>query len=74
MEAGPVLNGALIRKNLIDELIVYTAANVLGDKGRGMFELPAIGRMEDRVEMLLTDVRRVGDDVRTTYRRKTLEI
>jgi len=74
VEAGPVLNGALIRKNLIDELIVYTAANVLGDKGRGMFELPALGRMEDRVEMLLTDVRRVGDDVRTTYRRKTLEI
>jgi diaminohydroxyphosphoribosylaminopyrimidine deaminase/5-amino-6-(5-phosphoribosylamino)uracil reductase len=69
VEAGPGLNGALLQAGLIDELLVYQAAHVLGDTARGMFALPALARMEDRQSFRCTDVRRVGDDLRLTYRR-----
>ena len=69
VEAGPVLNGALLTAGLIDELVIYTAAHILGDKGRPMFSLPALEEMSQRVELKLTDIRRVGDDCRMTYKK-----
>jgi len=42
VEAGPILNGALLAAGLVDELVVYLAPSVLGTSGRGMFELPPI--------------------------------
>jgi diaminohydroxyphosphoribosylaminopyrimidine deaminase/5-amino-6-(5-phosphoribosylamino)uracil reductase len=68
VEAGPVLNGALLRANLVDEWIVYLAPVVMGDQARGLFHLPDLQRMADRFEMSLADVRQVGRDVRLTFR------
>jgi diaminohydroxyphosphoribosylaminopyrimidine deaminase/5-amino-6-(5-phosphoribosylamino)uracil reductase len=70
VEAGPLLNGALLAAGLIDELIVYQAGHVIGDDGRGMFATPALTQMSDRVEFSLSDLRRVGDDCRMIYARK----
>jgi diaminohydroxyphosphoribosylaminopyrimidine deaminase/5-amino-6-(5-phosphoribosylamino)uracil reductase len=67
IEAGPTLNGALLREDLVDEWIVYMAPVVLGDGGRGLFCLPGLERMVDRFELALKDVRQVGRDVRMTF-------
>ncbi|MCC5795428.1 MAG: bifunctional diaminohydroxyphosphoribosylaminopyrimidine deaminase/5-amino-6-(5-phosphoribosylamino)uracil reductase RibD [Chromatiales bacterium] len=67
VEAGPSLNGALLAAGLVDELVVYQAAHVLGAGARGMFSLPALERMDDRPSFRLAEVRRVGDDLRLVY-------
>jgi diaminohydroxyphosphoribosylaminopyrimidine deaminase/5-amino-6-(5-phosphoribosylamino)uracil reductase len=64
VEAGPTLNGALVRAGLIDELVIYVAPLLLGDAARGMFELPGLERMADRVECELIEIEHVGEDVR----------
>ncbi len=67
VEAGPVLNGALLAAGLLDELIVYQAPHVLGAHARGMFAMEALTTMHDRPELRLLDWRRVGDDLRVHY-------
>ncbi|MEQ1546482.1 bifunctional diaminohydroxyphosphoribosylaminopyrimidine deaminase/5-amino-6-(5-phosphoribosylamino)uracil reductase RibD, partial [Methyloglobulus sp.] len=37
VEAGAVLNGALLAENLVDEWVIYVASKILGDQGRGLF-------------------------------------
>ena len=64
VEAGATLNGELLRDGLVDEWVIYLAPCVLGDRGRGLFHLPALELMADRYQMALQDVRRVGQDVR----------
>jgi diaminohydroxyphosphoribosylaminopyrimidine deaminase / 5-amino-6-(5-phosphoribosylamino)uracil reductase len=41
-EAGFRLNGSLLREDLVDELLIYQAPLLLGDKARGMFDLPEL--------------------------------
>ena len=66
VEAGSILNGALLTENLIDELIVYMAPCILGDRGRGLFHLPDTMTMADKKVLKLLDVRQVGGDLRLT--------
>ena len=68
VEAGATLSGALLNKGLIDELIVYQAAVVLGSSGRGLFDLPELTDMQQKIPFVLHDVRRFGGDVRTILR------
>lgn len=64
VEAGAVLCGALLQAQLVDELIVYLAPHVLGDQARGLFRLPALAAMADRIALDITDARAVGNDWR----------
>ncbi|MBU6469533.1 MAG: bifunctional diaminohydroxyphosphoribosylaminopyrimidine deaminase/5-amino-6-(5-phosphoribosylamino)uracil reductase RibD [Gammaproteobacteria bacterium] len=64
VEAGAGLNGALLADGLLDELIIYMAPCLLGDSARGMFSLPALKSMRERMELQITDLRMVGDDLR----------
>ncbi|MBT8423166.1 MAG: bifunctional diaminohydroxyphosphoribosylaminopyrimidine deaminase/5-amino-6-(5-phosphoribosylamino)uracil reductase RibD, partial [Gammaproteobacteria bacterium] len=68
VEAGPRLNGALLEAGLIDEIIMYQAASLLGSDARGMFTTTALTRMDNRYNLQLRDIRRFGDDVRMIYR------
>lgn len=68
VEAGPLLNGALLQAGLVDELIVYQASHVLGSTARGMFDLPPLQDMAMRPAFGLSDVRRVGADLRLCYK------
>ncbi|ASF44728.1 bifunctional diaminohydroxyphosphoribosylaminopyrimidine deaminase/5-amino-6-(5-phosphoribosylamino)uracil reductase RibD [Methylovulum psychrotolerans] len=68
VEAGAVLNGALLAENLLDEIVVYMAPAILGDQGRGLFHLPKVLTMADKRELQLLDVRQVGGDLRLTLR------
>jgi diaminohydroxyphosphoribosylaminopyrimidine deaminase/5-amino-6-(5-phosphoribosylamino)uracil reductase len=68
VEAGPTLAGALLAAGLIDEILVYLAPHLMGDAGRGLFHLPALASMSDRVRLEIEDVRPVGCDWRITAR------
>lgn len=68
VEAGPTLNGALLEAGLVDEIIVYQAASIMGTDARGMFACKTIERMEDVIALRLVDVRHLGDDLRLSYR------
>jgi len=68
VEAGPTLAGAFVSAGLVDELIIYLAPHLMGDAGRGLFCLPGIGHMGERIPLTITDVRAVGRDWRVTAR------
>jgi diaminohydroxyphosphoribosylaminopyrimidine deaminase / 5-amino-6-(5-phosphoribosylamino)uracil reductase len=69
VEAGAILNGALLAEDLIDETIIYMASCVLGDQGRGLFHLPNLHTMADRKRLKLRDVRQLGEDLKLTLSR-----
>jgi diaminohydroxyphosphoribosylaminopyrimidine deaminase/5-amino-6-(5-phosphoribosylamino)uracil reductase len=66
VEAGPTLAGAMLQAGLVDELILYLAPHLMGDAGRGLFRLPGLDRMEDRIALQVKDLRVVGPDLRVT--------
>ena len=68
VEAGPRLNGSLLAAELVDEWIVYLAPVVLGDKAQGMFELPALEDMAQRIALEDVEIRKLGSDWRLTLR------
>lgn len=67
VEAGPVLAGAFVAARLADELIVYQAPVLLGSAARPLVELP-LAAMADKHPLVITDVRRIGPDIRMTAR------
>ena len=68
VEAGATLAGALLGQGLVDELVLYLAPHVMGDGARGLFHLPGLAAMRDRIELEITDLRAVGRDWRITAR------
>ena len=68
VEAGFKLNGSLVAAGLVDELLVYIAPKLLGESARGMFNLPGVERLADARRLRLTDVTRIGEDVRLRAR------
>jgi len=65
VEAGSGLNGAMQEANLIDELVIYTAPVLLGNKATSMMQLP-ITDMGDKVSLVINDCRQVGVDMKIT--------
>jgi diaminohydroxyphosphoribosylaminopyrimidine deaminase / 5-amino-6-(5-phosphoribosylamino)uracil reductase len=68
VEAGTRLNGSLLREGCVDELLVYLAPSVIGDSGRGMFALPELTDLDQRIGLELSSVERVGEDARILAR------
>jgi len=68
LEAGAVLNGALLSAGLVDELLLYIAPQLLGDKARGIAALGELTQLDQRVNLQWKDVRQVGDDLRITVK------
>jgi len=66
VEAGPTLAGALLEAWLLDEIVLYLAPHLMGDAARGLFRLPGLERMQDRVELSIRDLRMIGPDLRIT--------
>ena len=64
VEAGRGLNGALVQQGLVDEFVIYFAPLLLGDRARGMFDLPELSAMGERRELHIADVTMVGRDLR----------
>ena len=59
-----LLNGSMLKQNLIDEIIIYIAPCILGDEAKNMFRLQEISAMSDRYNFDLIQVDRTGEDVR----------
>jgi diaminohydroxyphosphoribosylaminopyrimidine deaminase/5-amino-6-(5-phosphoribosylamino)uracil reductase len=66
VEAGSVLCGALLKNDLVDEIIIYMAPHIMGDEAKGLFHLPGLEQMKDRVSLHIKDVRSIGNDIRIT--------
>lgn len=64
VEAGAVLNGALLAAGLIDEWVAYVAPMALGEPARGLFAGAAPDTLAAAARFDLADVRRVGADLR----------
>jgi len=70
IEAGEGLNGAFLKANLIDELMIYYAPVILGSEAKGMFTLPAYENLENKITTTLIDHRWVGQDLRMRFKLK----
>jgi diaminohydroxyphosphoribosylaminopyrimidine deaminase/5-amino-6-(5-phosphoribosylamino)uracil reductase len=64
VEAGSILCGALLKNALVDEIIIYMAPHIMGDNAKGLFHLPELEKMKDRVSLKVKDMRSIGDDIR----------
>ncbi len=65
LEGGPTLAGAFLRAGLIDEVIGYVAPKLLG-AGVNALGFAGVRTIDDAIEWELTDVTRIGPDVRLT--------
>lgn len=70
VEGGPKLAGAFVAAGLVDEVVGYVAPTLLG-AGRAALGDAGIGRLADAFQLELTDVTRLGPDVRLTAVVKT---
>jgi diaminohydroxyphosphoribosylaminopyrimidine deaminase/5-amino-6-(5-phosphoribosylamino)uracil reductase len=66
VEAGSVLCGALLKDDLVDEIILYVAPHILGGEAKALFSIPGLEKMEDRIALEMKDVRALGNDLRLT--------
>ena len=64
IEAGSGLAGAFLGGKLVDEVVIYMAPHIMGDAAMGMFGLPGLERMENRISMNIDDIRAVGENWR----------
>ncbi len=64
LEAGPQLAGSMLQAGLLDELVIYLAPHLMGDGAKGLFHLPDLLQMQDRIELEIADIRAVGRDWR----------
>jgi diaminohydroxyphosphoribosylaminopyrimidine deaminase/5-amino-6-(5-phosphoribosylamino)uracil reductase len=70
VEAGPMLNGSLLREGCVDELLIYQAPVLLGESARGMFNLPELTDLAGKLELTVTERRAIGQDMRLIARLK----
>jgi diaminohydroxyphosphoribosylaminopyrimidine deaminase / 5-amino-6-(5-phosphoribosylamino)uracil reductase len=66
VETGAKLNASLLAANVVDEIIFYIAPSIFGDTARGLFALPELTNLQDKISLKITDVRMVGPDLRIT--------
>lgn len=64
VEAGESLAGALLKIGVVDEIVLYMAPMLLGSDAMGMFDLPLIENLDDRVDLSISEVRQVGPDLK----------
>jgi diaminohydroxyphosphoribosylaminopyrimidine deaminase/5-amino-6-(5-phosphoribosylamino)uracil reductase len=67
VEAGSKLNASLVREGCVDELLVYLAPSLIG-AGQGMFALPPLDRLDDKIQLRFHEVGQVGADLRILAR------
>lgn len=68
VEAGATLAGAFLAAGLVDELLLYVAPVMLGERARPLFEGLHIDAMTQRLDMRIAETRRIGEDVRVLLR------
>ncbi len=64
VEAGANLAGSFVAAGFVDELILYMAPVLMGNNARGLFNLPLIRQMSDKIQLNIKDIRQFGEDIR----------
>ena len=67
VEAGGVLNGALVQAGLVDECVLYMAPKLMG-QGLGAFQGLLLPQLADAPLLDITQVDRIGPDLRIIAR------
>ena len=70
IESGATFSGAMIDAGLVDELVIYMAPKLFGNKSLPLFKLKKINKIEDTMECEYTDIRKIGKDLRLTMKLK----
>lgn len=68
VEAGHKLNGSLIREGCVDELLLYLAPCLLGDRAQGMADLDELTTLQARRAMRIHETRMIDGDLRIIAR------
>jgi diaminohydroxyphosphoribosylaminopyrimidine deaminase/5-amino-6-(5-phosphoribosylamino)uracil reductase len=68
LEGGPTLAGSFLRAGLVDRVVGYIAPVLLG-AGPAALQDSGISTIAEALRLQLTEVTRLGDDVRLTLRR-----
>ena len=68
LEAGATLAGAFLSAGLVDELLLYVAPVLLGERARPLFHGLQIDAMAQRLHLRQVDCRNVGEDLRVLLR------
>ena len=63
VESGGELSGALLRQGLIDRLILFYGAKLVGGEGRPPFAGTGVEKMSGAIRLQEIEVRRFGDDL-----------
>ena len=66
LETGATLSGSMLRAGLIDELVIYMAPMIMGNKARGLFNLPHLEFLNQQIPLSIVDIRAIGRDWRIT--------
>lgn len=67
IEAGAQVNGSFLYHNLVDEIILFQAAKIIGNSAQGLFKLPET--LTDLAAASLwqfDEIKRIGADIRLT--------
>ncbi len=64
VESGHKLSGKLLELGLVDELVLYYAASILGNSARGMFDIDGIEKLADSLQFEYHDIQQIGSDIR----------
>jgi diaminohydroxyphosphoribosylaminopyrimidine deaminase/5-amino-6-(5-phosphoribosylamino)uracil reductase len=70
IEAGATLAGALIQQQCVDELLLYVAPMVLGDRARGLLQLPEPPSLTQAPRFEMIETVAIGADQRLRLRRE----
>ena len=68
VEAGATLAGAFLAAGLVDELLLYIAPVLLGERARPLFDGLHIDAMTERLRLCTVDSRSIGNDIRLLLR------
>ena len=68
VEAGATLAGAFLAAGLVDELLLYIAPVLLGERARPLFDGLRIDAMAERLRLRTVDSRSIGGDLRLLLR------
>ena len=68
VEGGAGLAGAMLEAGEVDEVIVYIAPKLLGDKAMPLVVLPDIASLSNAISLTLVGQETLGQDIKLTYR------
>ena len=68
VEAGATLAGAFLKAGLVDELLLYVAPVLLGERARPLFDGLRIDEMSQRLQLQVVETRHIGEDLRLLLR------